>query len=96
MAYDELGRATEAAKSLQHALRINPDHYQANLLLGRILGMQNRPREALPYLQKAVKLQPKSPDGHKFLGNVYTELGQEDNARREQVEANRLQSTPNP
>jgi choline-sulfatase len=90
MVYDELGRPQEAAAALQHALQINPDHYRANLLLGRLLGMQNRPNDALPYLQRAVKLQPKSPDGHKFLGNVYTELGQEENARREQAEANRL------
>ncbi len=65
----------DAARSLQRALQINPNHYRANLLLGRLLGMQNRPKEALPYLQRAVKLQPKSPDAHKFLGNVYTELG---------------------
>jgi choline-sulfatase len=96
MAYDELGRTTEAAKSLQHALQINPNHYRANLLLGRILGMQNRPSEALPYLQRAVRLQSKSPDAHKFLGNVYTELGQDENARREQMESNRLQHAANP
>jgi Flp pilus assembly protein TadD len=60
------------------------------------LGMQNRPSEALPYLPKAAKLQPKSPDAHKFLGNVYTELGQEENARRERAEADRLQGSANP
>ena len=96
MAFDELGRAAEAATALQHALQINPDHFRANLLLGRTLGMQNRPNEALPYLRRAVKLQPKSPDAHKFLGNVYSELGQEENAQREQTEANRLQDTPKP
>ena len=96
MAYDELGRAADAATSLQHALQINPNHYRANLLLGRLLGMQNRPNDALPYLQRAVKLQPKSPDAHKFLGNIYTELGQEESARREQMEANRLQDTSKP
>ncbi|MGA7380494.1 MAG: sulfatase-like hydrolase/transferase [Terriglobales bacterium] len=96
MAYDKLGRTAEAAESLQQALHINPDHYRANLLLGRLLGMQNRPNEALPYLQRAVKLQPKSPDAHKFLGNVYTELGQEEDARREQREANHSQDAPRP
>ncbi|MGO9126029.1 MAG: tetratricopeptide repeat protein, partial [Terriglobales bacterium] len=96
MAYDELGRPEKAARSLQQALRINPNHYRANLLLGRLLGMQDRPNEALPYLERAVKLQPKSPDAHKFLGNVYTELGQEEKARREQMEADRLMGTPKP
>jgi choline-sulfatase len=96
MAYDELGRSSEAATALQHALRINPNHYRANLLLGRLLGMEDRPTEALPYLQKAERLQPKSADAHKFLGNVYTELGQTENARRELMEANHLQGSPNP
>jgi len=96
MAYDKLGRQPEAATALRHALQINPNHYRANLLLGRLLGMQNLPNEALPYLKRAVKLQPKSPDAHKFLGNVYTELGQQENAHHEQMEANRLQSAPQP
>jgi Tfp pilus assembly protein PilF len=52
--------------------------------------MQNNPTAALPYLQKAVKLQPQSPDAHKFLANVYLELGQHENAARQQAEAERL------
>jgi len=59
-------------------------------MLGRLLGMHDEALTALPYLQKAVKLQPQSADAHKFLANVYTELGQEENARREQSEAQRL------
>jgi choline-sulfatase len=96
MAYDELGRTSEAAQNFEAALKINPNHYRANLLLGRILGMQNQPAAALPYLQKAVKLEPDSADAHKFLANVYTELGQEQNARREQAEADRLKAVARP
>jgi arylsulfatase A-like enzyme/Tfp pilus assembly protein PilF len=90
MAYDKLGRASEAERSFRDALQINPSHYRASLFLGRLLGMQNNPTAALPFLQKAVSLQPQSPDAHKFLANVYVELGQEENALREQVEADRL------
>jgi len=90
MAYDEIGRASDAAKNFQAALQINPNHYRANLLLGRLLGMQNNPTAALPYLQKAVKLQPQSLDARKFLANVYLELGQHENAARQQAEAERL------
>jgi choline-sulfatase len=96
MAYDAEGSSREAEKNLRVALRLNPNHYRSNLLLGRLLGMQNRPAEALPFLQKAVELQPRSPDGHKFLANIYLELGQEDSARREQSEAARLQRLSNP
>ncbi len=96
MAYDEIGRASDAAKNFQAALQINPNHYRANLLLGRLLGMQDNPTAALPYLQKAVKLEPQSPDAHKFLANVYIELGQEENARREQAAADRLKAQAKP
>jgi Tfp pilus assembly protein PilF len=91
-----VGSSQEAEKNLRVALRLNPNHYRSNLLLGRLLGMENHPAEALPFLQKAVELQPRSPDGHKFLANIYIELGQEDNARREQSEAARLQKLSNP
>ena len=89
-AYEHLGRVREALKSYQTALQLNPNQYRANLMFGRFLGMHDDPLAALPYSQKAVKLQPQSPDAHKFLANVYTELGQEENARRERAEAQRL------
>jgi arylsulfatase A-like enzyme/Tfp pilus assembly protein PilF len=96
MAYDAMGRSQQAERNFRGALHINPNHYRANLLLGRLLGMKNQPAEALPFLRKAVELQPGSPDGHKFLANIYIELGQEGNARREQSEAARLQQLSNP
>jgi arylsulfatase A-like enzyme/Tfp pilus assembly protein PilF len=89
-AYEHEGRLEDATHEFQSALRLNPEHYKANLMFGRLLGMHGDPGRALLYLQKAVKLQPESPDGHKFLANVYTELGQTENARREQAEALRL------
>jgi tetratricopeptide (TPR) repeat protein len=96
MAYDRIGRASDAENSFRNALRINPDHYRASLLLGRLLGIQNKPSEALPFLEKAVSLQPQSPDAHKFLANVYIELGQQQNARHEQAEADRLAAPAKP
>jgi arylsulfatase A-like enzyme/Tfp pilus assembly protein PilF len=89
-AYEHLGRVPDAIKSYQTALQLNPNQYRANLMFGRLLGMREDPQAALPYSQKAVQLQPQSPEAHKFLANVYTELGQEENARRERAEAQRL------
>ena len=89
-AYEHLGRVPDAIKSYQTALQLNPNQYRANLMFGRLLGMRDDPQAALSYSQKAVQLQPQSPDAHKFLANVYTELGQEENARRERAEAQRL------
>jgi Tfp pilus assembly protein PilF len=47
-------------------------------------------------VQRAVSLQPQSPDAHKFLANIYIELGQLQNARQEQAEAERLGNTARP
>ncbi len=42
---------------------------------------------------RAVKLEAQLVNAHKFLGNVYTVLGEEEEkVRREEVEAQRLQS----
>ena len=89
-AYEHLGRIPNAMKSYRTALQLNPNHYGANLMFGRLLGMHDDALGALPYLRKAVELQSHSPDAHKFLANIYTELGQEENARRERAEAQRL------
>jgi predicted Zn-dependent protease len=48
--------------------------------------------DALPYLRKAAKLRPDSIDAHRFLADVYAQLGQPVNGRRELAEAERLRS----
>ena len=95
-AYEEMEHIPQAMNQYRAALQINPDHYRANLLLGRLLAMQNEFKGALPYLEKAVQLQPQSADAHKILGNAYAGLGQNDKARREQAEAQRLKATTPP
>ena len=95
-AYEHAGRIDDSEREYQAALRINPEHYKANLMFGRLLGMHGRPNDALPYLEKAVRLQPQLLDGHKFLANVYTELGEAENADRERAEAERLKEVTAP
>jgi Tfp pilus assembly protein PilF len=92
LVYQRTSRDPEAEKEFQGALRLDPNHFPANLLLGRLLVGQQRPAEALPYLRKAVKLRPDSIDAHGFLSNAYRELGQDTNARREFSEAERIKS----
>ena len=70
-AYEHLGRIPDARKSYQTALQLNPNHYRANLMFGRLLGMHDDASAALPYLRKAVQLQPQSPDAHKFLRRLH-------------------------
>jgi len=79
-------------KEFENTIALDPRHFRANLLLGRLYGMQRQPTAALPYLRQAAKIDPGSPEAHQFLANVYKEMGQEANARREQAEAERLQA----
>ena len=92
LVYQKTSRNDEATKEFQNALRIDSNNFPANLLLGRFLVVDRRAREALPYLRKAASLRADSIDVHRFLADAYAQLGQQENSRRELVEAERLQS----
>jgi predicted Zn-dependent protease len=89
-AYARLDRPADARKELDTTLKLEPDNYRANLVLGRMLTLQGKPAEGLTYLKKAVKLQPDSPDAHMFLADAYGRMGQIAIAKREAAEAERL------
>jgi choline-sulfatase len=92
LVYQRTSRIPEATIEFQSALHIDPDNFPANLLLGRLLIVQQRSPDALPYLARAAKLRPDSIDVHRFLSDVYRNLGQQANAQRELAEAERIQS----
>ena len=77
-------------QELDTALKLNPDHYRANLLRGRILSLKGDAAAALPNLQKATAVQPDSREAHLFLAEAYTQLGQDENAQRERAQAEHL------
>jgi len=83
-------RILDAAPELETAAKLDPASFRANLEAGRILGMQGNVHAALPYLQQAVLLDPDSQDAHHFLANIYRRLGKDDDADREQDQADRL------
>jgi tetratricopeptide (TPR) repeat protein len=89
MALAKNSRIVDAGSELQTAAKLNPLSFRANLEAGRILGMQGDPA-ALPYLQQAAVLDPNSQDAHHFLANVYRRMGKEEDADREQDQADRL------
>lgn len=93
--YARIDRVPDAMTELDTTLKLNPDHYRANLLRGRILSLQKIPDQALPNLQKAVEVQPASVEAHLFLGDAYAQLGRQQDALREREEAARLrQASP--
>jgi tetratricopeptide (TPR) repeat protein len=91
--YARIDRVPEAMTELDTTLKLNPDHYRANLLRGRILSLQNVPDQALPNLQKAVEVEPASIEAHLFLGEAYAQLGRLADANRERGEADRLRAS---
>jgi arylsulfatase A-like enzyme/Flp pilus assembly protein TadD len=88
--FARLKRVPEASKEFQTSLRLDPGHYQANLVFGHMLVLEGDATAALPKLQKAAKLQPDSGEPHEYLADAYSQLGQQEKARRERLLAERL------
>jgi tetratricopeptide (TPR) repeat protein len=96
VSYQQTQQIPGAIREFRKTLELDDDNFKANLFLGRLLGMQGDAKAALPYLLKAVKLQPESSTAHVFLANTYTQLGQKANAERERNAARRASGTENP
>jgi predicted Zn-dependent protease len=78
--YARSNRLPEALALLDSTLELDPDHYRAHLLRGRILSVQNHAADGLADLEKAVSLEPKSKEAHQFLADAYQQLGQDEKA----------------
>jgi arylsulfatase A-like enzyme/Tfp pilus assembly protein PilF len=87
--YSRLGRTDDAKRELRKSLALQPDDYESNLIMGQMLA-QDDPSVAVPYLQKAAKVQPTSADPHILLFQIYTALGDAASAAKERTEAERL------
>jgi arylsulfatase A-like enzyme/Tfp pilus assembly protein PilF len=88
--YARSDRIRDALDHLQTALELNPDHFRANLLAGRILSLQGRPDVGVSLLEKAVKLQEKSGEAHRFLADAYKRLGRTREAKVQEALAKTL------
>jgi len=88
-AYSRLGRAEDAKRELKKSLALQPDDYESNLILGKLLA-ESDAEAALPYLKKAASAQPAAPDPHVLMFQLYTAMGQAENAAQERAKAERL------
>ncbi len=65
--YARIDRVADATTELRAALALEPRHFRANLLLGRILTLQNQANAAIPLLRTAVEVDPTSTEAKAFL-----------------------------
>ena len=65
----------EAIGSLERAIAIDPDLYEARIVLGRTLIRAGRPAEAVEHLQRATRLAPHNPEPFFQLAIAYQRLG---------------------
>jgi predicted Zn-dependent protease len=76
-----LKRDYAAAKPrIQELLRTNPQSGELNYLAGDILLYEQKPAEALPWLEKAVRLSPDLLGAHSALGRACMSLGEAERA----------------
>ncbi len=68
--YARIDRVADALTELRAAVKLEPRHFRANLLLGRLLTLRGELRLAVPYLKTAVDIQPASAEAKRFLGEA--------------------------
>ena len=77
------GNSQGALEPLRQAIRIRPDYIPARVLLARALMNLEQFRDALRELNATVERDPKHPQPHLLLSQIYFRLGDE---RRAKVE----------
>jgi arylsulfatase A-like enzyme/Flp pilus assembly protein TadD len=88
--YTKANRTKDVVKECQAVLRYVPDNFGANLNLGQSLSTLGDLKGAIPPLEKAETLQPDRPGPHLLLSIIYSQLGREEDAKRERAELQRL------
>lgn len=71
----ELGDPTAAAENILTAVKLAPDDLNANLAAGQIFIQNKDSEKALPFLQKAVEIEPTNSTAIRNLAQTYYDLG---------------------
>jgi uncharacterized protein HemY len=94
VAYARTNQVEKEINECRRVLQSLPDHFGANLNLGRFLAQSGDLQGAIPSLQKAESLRPNDPLPHMYLADVYLQVGREEDAKRERADAERLGAIP--
>ena len=71
--YARLGDMESAEKGYKEAIKRNPNMVEALDGLSSALIGQGRPKEALPYIQQSIQLNPENPNAYSMRGAAYIE-----------------------
>jgi len=66
----------EAESALKESLSARPNYARALIALGYLFLLDDKPAEALPYLERGRQLDPRNPSVYGRLARVYKKLGQ--------------------
>jgi len=88
------GRAAEALRHFQKALDLSPEFPEAALAVGKIRVQAKQYAEAIPLLERVVRMQPANEPAHYSLMMAYRNSGQLEKAKSEQQVLEKLQRPP--
>ncbi len=73
--YFDLGEVETSTLFIVKAVEMAPEDFNANMAAGQIFARNNQPEYALPYLQKAVELEPDNSPAIRNLAQAYYDTG---------------------
>jgi tetratricopeptide (TPR) repeat protein len=79
----EIRRVEEAVRALRQAIALQPSYGLAHLSLGIALRQQRRPAEARQACEAALALNPRHVEAINFLGELYADSGQFEEAEKQ-------------
>ena len=71
MLYLKKGQADKALQESEEAIRANPRHLPAYVLLGGLYLSRNQREEAIHVYQRAIEIDPQNQEAHLFLGTLF-------------------------
>jgi len=86
------GRIAEAVTALTEAVRLAPGVALYHYNLSVAMFMSGRPADALPCIREAIRLEPSDADAHGFHAVILRELGDFEEAKSAEAEADRWKS----
>ncbi len=78
-----LGAVEEAERAFSRLTELRPDEWRGFSGLGEIKLRQAAPAEAVPFLEKALQIDPRAKPIRALLGQAYQQLGRMEEAQRE-------------